>query len=182
MENRCEELQRLLDESRGLLEKQQQLQKRRRRKSSSQQRQHKSDDEEEKKNYNSSASDTESERTSSSSSTTEEGTTQESGYSSGSIGENLIVDSDSEMSSPDREQPKSLEIIEASVEVLSAQVTAVKEDKLEIQERLLEMEKVVGNLQAENKRLQMLLVANSDCMQDSFRSVDDEVQDIHDVR
>lgn len=189
LENRCEELQRLLDESRGLLEKQQQLQKRRRersRKSSSSQRQTattKSEDDEEEeetsgKNYNSSASDTESERTSSTASASHD--TRESGYSSGSM--QLTLDSDSELSSsPDREQPKSLEVIEASVEVLTAQVDAVKEDKMEIQERLCEMEKVVNHLQAENKRLQVLLSAQ-DCMQDSFRSVDDEVQDIHDVR
>ncbi len=54
---------------------------------------------------------------------------------------------------------------------------------MEIEERLTEMEKVVATLQAENRKLQTLL-ANGELanMSDSYRSVDDEVQDVHDVR
>jgi len=49
------------------------------------------------------------------------------------------------------------------------------------------MEKVVVSLQTENRRLQTIfasskLDSSSSSMQDSFRSVDDEVQDILDVR
>lgn len=42
------------------------------------------------------------------------------------------------------------------------------------------MEKVVQSLQSENQRLQTLFASTSS--QDSFKSVDDEVQDVHDVR
>ena len=116
LENRCEELQRLLEEARAMLEKQQQLQKRRReRRKSSQQRgfdvhDHDGIDQIESEPSSSrptrsnspkdSHSDTESERTGS--------RTQEasSGYSSSSIESHLhrLDQSDSEMSSPDREQ------------------------------------------------------------------------------
>ena len=124
LENRCEELQRLLEEARQMLEKQQQLQKRRRERQKSS-RGHDSmdhiDSEPIKTNFKiqtrptrsngsngsnspkaaDSNSDTESERTGS--------RTQEasSGYSSSSIESHLHrLDqiSDSEMSSPDREQ------------------------------------------------------------------------------
>ena len=56
----------------------------------------------------------------------------------------------------------------------------LKLDKFEIEERLHEMEKVVISLQKENKRLQTMF--SSACSQDSLKSVDDEVQDVHDVR
>ena len=56
----------------------------------------------------------------------------------------------------------------------------LKLDKFEIEERLHEMEKVVISLQKENKRLQTMF--SSGCSQDSLKSVDDEVQDVHDVR
>ena len=127
LENRCEELQRLLEEARQMLEKQQQLQKRRRERQKSsrghdsmdhidsepiktnfkiQTRPTRSNGSNESNGSNSpktadSNSDTESERTGS--------RTQEasSGYSSSSIESHLHrLDqiSDSEMSSPDREQ------------------------------------------------------------------------------
>ena len=63
---------------------------------------------------------------------------------------------------------------------------------MEVEERLEEMEKVVVSLQAENRRLQTMfasttatkesLTSSSSSMQDSFKSVDDEVQDVQDVR
>ena len=48
---------------------------------------------------------------------------------------------------------------------------------------LQEMEKVVQSLQSENQRLQTLFASTSSqdsC--ESYKSVDDEVQDVHDVR
>ena len=124
LENRCEELQRLLEEARAMLEKQQQLQKRRReRRKSSQQRGFDVHDDHDdgidqiesesqpclsgrptRSNSPKDSSDTESERTGS--------RTQEasSGYSSSSIESHLhrLDQSDSEMSSPDREQVRLL--------------------------------------------------------------------------
>merc|ERR1719203_997740 len=172
-------------------------------------------------------SDTESERTGS--------RTQEasSGYSSSSIESHLHrLDqiSDSEMSSPDREQPISSnksdvdpdlsledELLEASSSLGPSsglytsgegQITKAEADKVEVEERLEEMEKVVVSLQAENRRLQTMFASgaapsksiqcsqagasaaeagtcsssSSSLMQDSFKSVDDEVQDVLDVR
>ena len=74
-------------------------------------------------------------------------------------------------------------------ELLEANQTT-KVDKLEVEERLHEMEKVVVSLQAENRRLQTMFASttatkpenSSSSMQDSFKSVDDEVQDVQDVR
>ena len=174
LENRCEELQKLLDDARTSLEKSEKLQKRRRRKSS----QNRSADEENPEVL-SGSSDTESERVSATTSS------QESGYSSRYSDSKIdrkdsqsgycFRYSDSEMSSPDRED-KSLE--EA---VLHSQMATLKVDKLEIEERLQEMEKVVQNLQLENRKLQTLLATNSsDCI--DYKSVDDEVLDIYDVR
>lgn len=158
-----------------MLEKQQQLQRRRReRRKSSQQRPPKSeyDDEEavseDVSEAKSKDSDSESGRIS--------GTTQESGYSSGSMESHLH--SDSEMSSPDREQAPKTSLMSLEDEIVL--VDRLRLDKLEVEERLAEMEKVVTSLQAENRRLHTMFA--SQCSQDSYRSVDDEVQDVVDVR
>ena len=121
---------------------------------------------------------------------------QESGYSSGSV-DSRLPDSDSEMSSPDRERPpigvpigvpgpRGSEDLSLEEELMA--VDRLKLDKLEVEERLGEMEKVVLTLQAENRRLQTIFASSGSeateaiSMQDSFRSVDDEVQDVQDVR
>ena len=62
-----------------------------------------------------------------------------------------------------------------------------KIEKIEVEERLHEMEKVVVSLQTENRRLQTVFASttnpsSSSSMQDSFRSVEDEVDDVLDVR
>merc|ERR1719228_1467083 len=184
-----------------MLEKQQQLQKRRRERQKSSQSSRGFDvpDQISGSESNSSRpsrpnspknlSDTESERTGS--------RTQEasSGYSSSSIESHLhrLDQSDSEMSSPDREKlPKSDEHdpdLNLEDELLEASDQITKIDKVEVEERLHEMEKVVVSLQTENRRLQTIfasttapLESSSSSMQDSFRSVDDEVQDVLDVR
>lgn len=175
LETRCEELQRLLDEAKSMVEKQQQLQRRRReRRKSSGQRPQKScqnseDDETASEEQPVKSKDSDSDSGPSSISRT----TQESGYSSGSM-----VHSDSEMSSPDREQPPKSSLISLEDEVLL--VDRLRLDKIEVEERLHEMEKVVTSLQTENRRLQTMFA--SQCSQDSYRSVDDEVQDVLDVR
>ena len=84
-----------------------------------------------------------------------------------------------------------MNIEEELLEATSNQTTKV-DNKLEVEERLQEMEKVVVSLQAENRRLQTMfasttatkesLTSSSSSMQDSFKSVDDEVQDVQDVR
>jgi len=181
LENRCEELQRLLDEARSLLEKQQNQQRRRReRRKSSQQRKtgktEKSDEEEEK------------ESTSSGSTSDEElrCRTQESGYSSSSIESHLhrLQDSDSEMSSNPGD-PQSTALQHHHKKSIEEEIIldTLRTDKIEIEERLQEMEKVVQSLQSENQRLQTLFASTSSqdsC--ESYKSVDDEVQDVHDVR
>ena len=79
--------------------------------------------------------------------------------------------SDSETSSPERSK------LSLEEELL---LDRLKLDKQEIEERLQEMEKVVITLQKENQRLQTMFSSQSS--QDSLKSVDDEVQDVHDVR
>ena len=82
-----------------------------------------------------------------------------------------------------------MNIEEELLEAASNQTTKV-DNKLEVEERLQEMEKVVVSLQAENRRLQTMFASttatkpetSSSSMQDSFKSVDDEVQDVQDVR
>ena len=140
LENRCEELQRLLDEARTLLEKQQNQQRRRReRRKSSQQRSHqeatnsKSDEDEEYGFKIEESEEIEKESSSSSSTSDEElrcRLTQESGYSSSSIESHLHrLDSDSEMSSPDQHHPKKSIEQEIILDTL-------RTDKIEIEERL----------------------------------------------
>ena len=134
LENRCEELQRLLDEARSLLEKQQNQQRRRReRRKSSQQRKtgktEKSDEEEEK------------ESTSSGSTSDEElrCRTQESGYSSSSIESHLhrLQDSDSEMSSNPGD-PQSTALQHHHKKSIEEEIIldTLRTDKIEIEERL----------------------------------------------
>jgi hypothetical protein len=186
LETRCEELQRLLDEARMILEKQQQQQRRRRerRKSSQNRTQTNNNQDQEDEDPGSTGSshqdisDTESDDRLPSSIRN-----RESGYSSGSVESHLhrLQDSDSELSSPDhREQmhlhSKSSEISMEDDVVLEK----LKLDKLELEERLAEMERVVSSLQLENRRLQTMYA--SQCSQDSLRSVDDEVLEVHDVR
>jgi len=213
LENRCEELQRLLEEARTMLEKQQQLQKRRRERQKSSQSSRGStfdvvpdqisgsepsgsesnSSRPSRPNSPKNLSDTESERTGS--------RTQEvsSGYSSSSIESHLhrLDQSDSEMSSPDREKPPKSDVdpdLNLEDELLEASDQITKIDKLEVvEERLHEMEKVVVSLQTENRRLQTIfasttvenvvrLESSSSSMHDSFRSVDDELEDVQDVR
>ena len=145
LENRCEELQRLLDEARSLLEKQQNQQRRRReRRKSSQQRKtgkpEKSDDEEEE--------DEEKESTSSGSTSDEElrCRTQESGYSSSSIESHLhrLQDSDSEMSSNPGD-PQSTALQHHHKKSIEEEIIldTLRTDKIEIEEilnKLLEVE------------------------------------------
>ena len=133
LENRCEELQRLLDEARSLLEKQQNQQRRRReRRKSSQQRKtgktEKSDEEEEK------------ESTSSGSTSDEElrCRTQESGYSSSSIESHLhrLQDSDSEMSSNPGDPQLALQHHHKKSIEEEIILDTLRTDKIEIEERL----------------------------------------------
>ena len=186
LENRCEELQRLLDEARNLLEKQQNQQRRRRERRKSSQQRYNNSEAVGGHDYGSKMSEESEAEADKNSTTSEENEsseelrcrTQESGYSSGSIESHLHrLDSDSEMSSPDREKDPQKSIEEELI------LDTLRNDKIEIEERLQEMEKVVHSLQSENQRLQSLFSsANSETSVDSYKSVDDEVQDIHDVR
>ena len=102
--------------------------------------------------------------------------TQESGYSSGSIESHLHrLDSDSELSSNENAAKGSKNMEEELI------LDTLRNDKIEIEERLQEMQKVVQSLQSENQRLQSLF-SSTESSVDSYRSVDEEVQDIHDVR
>ena len=145
LENRCEELQRLLDEARTLLEKQQNQQRRRReRRKSSQQRKNceattKLDDDDE---------DEEKESTSSQGSTSDEelrcriSPQQESGYSSSSIESHLhrLQDSsDSEMSSnPGSDPDQTLQNLNHHKKSIEEEIIldTLRTDKIEIEERL----------------------------------------------
>ena len=147
LENRCEELQRLLDEARTLLEKQQNQQRRRReRRKSSQQRKNceattKLDDDDEDE-------DEEKESTSSQGSTSDEelrcriSPQQESGYSSSSIESHLhrLQDSsDSEMSSnPGSDPDQTFQNLNHHKKSIEEEIIldTLRTDKIEIEERL----------------------------------------------
>merc|ERR1719281_450411 len=95
------------------------------------------------------------------------------------------------MSSPDREKISKSDVdpdlnLEDELHEASDHHIA-KIEKIEVEERLHEMEKVVVSLQTENRRLQTVFASttnpsSSSSMQDSFRSVEDEVDDVLDVR